>query len=87
MGGGWTIGDGNNNSEGPSYDHSTDSDKGHYAFVHGTNHSVNVTGAMMAVPPSSSENICLNFWYHMDGSNKKNLKLLSFISQPESEIY
>ena len=69
------FGGAGNNTEGPSYDHTQSNKAGHYAFLHAADHKNTARSGLYATPASSSDGVCMDFWYHMDGSNSKKLTL------------
>ena len=83
----WTIGEAKNNSEGPNLDHTQQNDKGHYVFVTAKDHQLSVKTAMFISPEQSLENICIEFWYHMDGANKKKLSLMANVGSQDLGKY
>ena len=81
--GSWAVGVAGNNTEGPSYDHTMADDAGHYAYLHLTDHSIGAKTGLYMSPFASSDDICVDFWYHMDGANSKTLTLQADVgSQP-----
>ena len=75
----WTSGEAQDNTEGPHYDHTEQNEKGHYAFLTQPDHRMSLIAGMIFTPDPSTEEVCVNFWYNMQGSNTKKLTLKSAV--------
>ena len=71
----WASGAAKGNEEGPPFDHSLSNEAGHYAFLHASDHNVEAKAGFYKAAPLSTDTICMDFWYHMDGANTKQLTL------------
>ena len=83
----WTIGEAKDNTEGPHYDHTQQNEAGHYAFLTEPDHHNSILAGMHVKPEMSTETICINFWYHMVGANKKKLSLQAGVGSTNIGTY
>ena len=82
----WTVGEAKDNIEGPHYDHTQQNENGHYAFLTEPDHHNSVVTGMYVKPEMSTDQICINFWYHMNGANKKKLSLQADVGSKDIGI-
>ncbi|CAC5355495.1 unnamed protein product [Mytilus coruscus] len=69
----WTISIGSTSTEdtGPDYDHTIGTDEGHYIYIKdsGFNIPKDARSKLISTTINPGSDICLTFWYHMNGEN------------------
>ena len=83
----WKSGVAKDNTEGPHYDHTQQNEDGHYAFLTEPDHHNAAVAGMYVKPEMSTDQICVNFWYHMVGANQKKLSLRSEVGSKDIGIF
>ncbi|XP_076801649.1 uncharacterized protein LOC143446068 isoform X2 [Clavelina lepadiformis] len=85
----WSFGRGSTPSTktGPSFDHSTKSDIGKYAYIEASGIGKNYTALLVSPEINLNEydEYCLQLWYHNNGTGKLNIVLI--FGEENGELY
>ncbi|KAM7440722.1 hypothetical protein ABFA07_010120 [Porites harrisoni] len=85
----WTVGSGQTPTEstGPSHDHTSFNKKGSYIYIEASQRKPGERARLLSSWMEPNETICLQFWYHMHGSNIGNLSVYLKTNQSESLVW
>ncbi|XP_078357060.1 uncharacterized protein LOC144641914 [Oculina patagonica] len=85
----WTVGSGETPTEntGPSYDHTSFDKDGLYIFTEASHKNPGDKAWLLSGWKEPSETVCVQFWYHMHGSDIGNLSIYLKTNQSETLVW
>ncbi|XP_020615666.1 MAM and LDL-receptor class A domain-containing protein 1-like [Orbicella faveolata] len=85
----WTVGSGQTPTEstGPSYDHTSLNKDGSYIFIEASKRNPGEKARLLSGWIEANETVCVQFWYHMHGSDIGNLNIYVKTNQSETPVW
>jgi len=85
----WNVGSGQTPTEntGPSYDHTSFDKDGSYIFIEASQKKPGDQARLLSDEIEPNENVCVQFWYHMHGSEIGKLSIYLKTNQSETLVW